>query len=808
MIASSSRGLRLRRRFVAVGVILIFAFAASAVIDIWRSYRYSLAAIDRELGNLSKALAEEAARSFQALEVLLRDIGSWHQANHDKITPEQASATLANFETGLPVEGLYITDAQGALLYSSRPLPPDIVSAQDRALTFIDDRPVVVMSREVQTGGRFAGKVSTLVDLAEFQQLYDAIELTAGNTIGLLRDDGILLARRPPTPDAIGKTFPELSQARDAQAARKQEATLMVSPLDGRPRFVAVASVRNFPFLVMTTRDETVALGPWSEQAVHSAVRTVVLSLLGALVIAALVRQLARADAGEQALREQAALLDLTRDTVFVRDMNDVITYWNRGAEDVYGWSKPEALGRKSHELMQTVFPAPLEEIHAVLSHTGYWEGELVHTRRDGTSVIVASRWSLQRDDNGRPRAVLETNNDITGRKHAEAEKARLEAELRRSQKMEAIGTLAGGIAHDFNNILGAILGYGELAQRKAGEGSAIRDPLDQVMQAGNRGKRLVEHILAFSRSGVGERVPVHVQSVVEETLEILTASLTGGVRLEKTLRGADAAVVGDATQLHQVTMNLCTNAVQAMPEGGVLTVTLDRVEIADRRMLSHGTLPPGAYVRLQVSDTGSGIPPTVLERIFDPFFTTKGVGEGTGLGLSLVHGIVADFGGAIDVSTREGAGTTFAVWLPASGETAAPLADAAGALPHGNGEAVMVVDDERPLVALAEETLAELGYDPAGFDSSLAALAAFRAEPQRYDLVLTDETMPELTGTELAREIRQLRADVPIVLMSGYSGPHLTERAHAAGVCDILRKPLVGRDIAESLARALPERA
>jgi PAS domain S-box-containing protein len=808
MIAGSSRGLRLRRRIAAVGTLLIVAFAGSAVIDIWRSYRHSLAAVDRELGNLSKALAEEAAHSFQALEVLLRDIGTWHQANRDKLSRAEASATLAHFETGLPVEGLYITDAHGALLYSSRPLPADAVSKQDGTLTFIDDRPVVVMSRDVQSGSHSAGKVNALVDLAEFQRFYDAIELGAGNTIGLLRDDGTLLARRPMTPEAIGKKFPQLREALGAQAASKQAAILMVSPLDARPRFIALATVRGFPFLVMTSRDETVALGPWSEQAVHSAVRTLLLSLLGALLLAALVRQLGRSDAGEQALREQAALLDLTRDMVFVRDVNDVITYWNRGAEDVYGWSKSEALGRKTHDLMQTVFPAPIAEINAVLTGTGYWEGELVHTRRDGTSVVVASRWSLQRDEDGRPRSVLETNNDITVRKHAEAEKVRLEAELRRSQKMEAIGTLAGGIAHDFNNILGAILGYGELAQRKAGEASAIRDALDQVMQAGNRGRRLVEHILAFSRSGVGERVPVHVQSVVEETLELLAASLPAGVRLEKALRGADAAVVGDATQLHQVTMNLCTNAVQAMPQGGLLTVTLDRIEITVRRTLSHGPLVPGAYMLLQVSDTGSGIPPAVLERIFDPFFTTKGVGEGTGLGLSLVHGIVADFGGVVDVSTRVGVGTTFAAWLPASGETAAPLADPAGVLPHGNGEAVMIVDDERPLVALAEETLAQLGYDPAGFDSSLAALAAFRAEPQRYDVVLTDETMPELTGTDLAREIRRLRADVPIVLMSGYSGPQLAERAHAAGVCDILSKPLVSRDIAESLARALPARA
>jgi signal transduction histidine kinase/ActR/RegA family two-component response regulator len=385
-----------------------------------------------------------------------------------------------------------------------------------------------------------------------------------------------------------------------------------------------------------------------------------------------------------------------------------------------------------------------------------------------------------------------------------EREREEMQRQLQQAAKMEAIGRLAGGIAHDFNNILGAILGYGELAQKNLDAGSGVRRHVDQVMQAGARGKGLVERILAFSRSGVGERVPVHVQSVVEEALEILSASLPSDLRLEKQLDAGDTAVVGNATELHQLAMNLCTNAVQAMEHAGVLRVLLDRVTVRERRLLSHGTLLPGSYVRLSVSDTGSGIAPAVLERMFDPFFTTKRVGDGTGLGLSLVHGIVADFGGGIDVTTQAGAGTTFTVWLPAAGETARLLAEPAGELPRGNGETVMIVDDQRSLVALAEETVAALGYEPAGFDSSVAALEAFRAEPQRFDLVLTDETMPDLNGVELAREMRQVRPELPILLMSGYSGAQLAERARAAGAAELLRKPLVRRDIAEALARAL----
>jgi PAS domain S-box-containing protein len=810
----------------------------------------------------------------------------------------------------------------------------------------------------------------------------------------------------------------------------------------------------------------------------------------------------------EATLREQAQLLNLTHDAIVVLDMDGTIKYWNRGAEELYGWPAEQAVGKVIQELLQTVFPIWRELIDEEVTRTGRWEGELAHTKRDGSQVVVASRWSLQRDAKCSPVAIMEINNDITqrkrdaeDRKQAEAlvagekrilelvakgnplpeildslcrlveeqasgalasilvvegdrlrhggapslpkaytdaidgaaigpcagscgtavyrgeqvivediatdplwadyrdvalphslracwstpvissqgnviatfamyyreprrpsqrdqaiiehitdlagvaierkltydrlqrsesylaeaqnlshtgsfgwspatddlywsaetfrifeldpanppefarvvqqthpddrafleqtidrarhgkkgfeleyrllrsdgsvkhlqvvarplvdesghlqyvgtvmditqrkraeeaqrvqEREREEMQLQRQQaaKMEALGRLAGGIAHDFNNLLGSILGYGELVQDELGEGGAARRHIDQVMQAGVRGKTLVDRILAFSRSGIGERVPLHVQSVVEETLALLAASLPTEVRLETRLDAAYTAVVGDATQLHQVTMNLCTNAMQAMEQGGVLTVVLERVAVDLRRLLSHGTLPAGLYVCLSVSDTGSGIPPAVLERMFDPFFTTKRVGDGTGLGLALVNGIVADLGGAIDVATQIDVGSTFTIWLPATGEMPVQPAAPTDVLPRGNGETVMIIDDERALVALAEETLAQLGYEPVGFDSSVAALQAFRAEPERFDLVLTDETMPDLTGTELAREIRLLRPEISIILMSGYGGAQLSERAHAAGVIDVLRKPLVRRAIAEPLARAL----
>jgi PAS domain S-box-containing protein len=1609
MSASWPTRRRVRRGIAAVGVALILGFAVSAAVDVRRSYQQALVDTDRELANLSKALAQQANDTVRSSEFVLRSLTAWYQGAGRQADSEQWRVAFALMKTGLPLNGLFVSDARGALLHGSDPLPAELLNGATGAMATLDGHPSVLVSRELRTPGDvLEARVGALIDLREFQQLYAGIALAPGNRILLLRNDGLILARHPDRRGFVGSIYPDLEEAVRSKTQRGAAATLAPTAQDAAPRFFASASVAGTPLVVVTTREEAVALGGWSDQAVRTGMRTVLLLLLSAFLLAALVRQLARFDARESVLCERAALLDQTRDTVFVRGADNVITYWNRGAEEAYGWSRSEAIGRSSHELLRTQFPAPIEKIESELEATGHWEGELVHRRRDGSAVPVASRWALQRDEGGRAIGTLETNNDITdrrlaeqarrdleeqwraafarnptmyfivdaqgallsandfgaeemgyeaselvgrpatdsfveedredfrrnaqacfanvgqrrrwearkvckdgtmlwvretaqavllknravllvvceditqrklgeealraseerfrtllqfsfdvywesdakhrftrhehadgsgeapapgseigktrwevphvepdedawrehratldarlpfrdfelaspmpdgGRRHytvsglpvfdeaghfigyrgvgrniterkraeealrkseaylaeaqrlthtgswaftpttlqttywsdemfriygmdprgrrapgmnealsgfihpddlerfrstfqsawqakadvemehrivleegvvkhlhvigravldatgeiaeylgtavditerkrieaeraahvwflesmdrinramqastdpeqlmsgvldavlqifgsdrawlihpcdpeaqswrvvmeqtrpefpgayaakeaiptspametafrralgaagavqygpddegsvppsvaerfgvrsviamaiypkaddpyvfglhqcaaprrwtaqeerlfveigrrladsltgqlmfrslqeserkleeaqriahvgywesefgsghatlsqeacriiglqpdeldrwkgrlleivhpddrprvlqafgtpadvafselefrvvrpvgevrtvlarrevqqsqpgqarrqfgmvqditelrraeeqrrasetrfrtlvdsaadafflqdesgalidvnrqacislgytreeligmhpasfdpegaldggsirdrlrgeevlsierrhrrkdgtpfpveirlrgftqdgrrffvslardiserqeAEAARTRLESELRRAQKMEAIGTLAGGIAHDFNNILGAILGYGEIARWKLADGRRVDDELDQVMQAGQRAKRLVEHILAFSRSGAGDPGPVHVESVVAEALALIAASLPADVCLEQRLTAGNAAITGDATQLHQVAMNLCTNAIQAMPHGGLLSISLDRVEVAQQRALSHGVLEPGAYVRLEVADTGTGIPPAALERIFDPFFTTKDVGKGTGLGLSLVHGIVTDYRGAIDVATTEGAGTTFRVWLHSAGELSM-RAETVEALALGDGESVMIVDDEKPLVRLAEETLAQLGYDPAGFDSSVAALEAFRAEPDRYDIVLTDATMPGLTGTDLAREIHRLRPTVPIVLMSGYQGPQLTEMAYAVGVCEILHKPLVSRDLGRSLARA-----
>jgi PAS domain S-box-containing protein len=510
-------------------------------------------------------------------------------------------------------------------------------------------------------------------------------------------------------------------------------------------------------------------------------------------------------EAAQQSEKRFRAMIDYSADGIVLDALAKGFIYVSPSTERMLGYT-PEEFARASRydyihpdhiQHRKAAWAEVIQEPEKVVTY------EFLARHKDGSWRWIETTLSNLLHEPS-VQAVVVNFRDITVRKNAEEEKERLEVQLRQSQKMEAMGTLAGGIAHDFNNILGAILGYGELAQKGAPEGSAVRRYLDNVMNAGGRAKSLVERILAFSRSSVGERGPINVQAVIEEAVELLATSLVPGVRLDQRLEAGDAAIVGDATQLHQVAMNLCTNALQAMENGGALEVVLDRAELAQDRRLSHGNLAPGVYVQLCVSDTGSGIPPHVLDRMFDPFFTTKGAGEGTGLGLSLVHGIVTDLGGAIDVRTTVGRGTTFAIWLPTAGEVSVRSAEVATELPRGHGQTVMIVDDEKPLVALAEEILAELGYEPVGFNSSPAALDAFREAPRRFDIVLTDETMPELVGTDLAREIALLRPDIPMVLMSGYSGAPLDERARAVGIREVLRKPLQSKDIAECFGRVL----
>jgi PAS domain S-box-containing protein len=820
---------RLQLGIVAAGVFVTLAFAGSSAYDAWRSYRYSLIATEREIGNMASALAEQTVWSFEAVDLLLLDTARWYRYDIKDIPPERRNIVLAARTSAIPqVRQVVIMDANGDQIYRSRGFSLPNHNVADRSYfiaqrdkpdaglfmsepltTRSEGRAAVVLSRRLEDeAGGFAGVVVANVDLEDLNEFYRAVDVGAGSAVQLLRDDGTLLVRNPRAPQAVGRKFPALA------AGHTDPFDQVMNPIDGRMDFLAVAPVRNTSLKLSVTRDARVALQAWRDETLRVALRTLLVTLLGALTLALLLRQFGRVAKSQWALRESEeryALAmeganeghwdwDVTTDRLFLSPTMKVLDGLQPG-------DAPTSRAAWVNEVPMHPEDRPRFEA-ALRDHfqgsAARFECEYRVRHPDGEWHWVLARGRGLFNAAHEPSRFVGSAIDITAEKQAQTQKERLESQLRQSQKMEAIGTLAGGIAHDFNNVLGAILGYGELALQQSAEKSDLRRYLDNVMQAAERAKLLVERILGFSRSGLGDQTLVNVQSVVNETLELLEASLPVGIRLERRLEAGNAAVMGDATYLHQVTMNLCTNAVQAMHSGGVLEVALERRELGAPRACSRATLAPGEYVRLRVRDTGAGISAADLERIFDPFFTTKGVGEGTGLGLSLVHGIVADLGGAIDVTSEVGQGTCFDIWLAIAGEAVASAAEPAAALPRGHGETIMIIDDERSLVALAEETVARLGYEPVGFVSSSEALRAFQAAPARFDAVITDESMPDLVGTELVRQIRSVRPSIPVLLMSGHAVATLVNRATEIGIDEVLRKPLRSRDIAQSLARAL----
>ncbi len=505
----------------------------------------------------------------------------------------------------------------------------------------------------------------------------------------------------------------------------------------------------------------------------------------------------------EKALRESEeryrTLIDTAREGVWVLDIDANTTFVNQQMADMLGYTSQKMLGRSMYEYLDDANKAVLQK-KLVKRREGHGEQyDLQFCHKDGSKVCCIINASPLFNEEGQVVGSFGMITDVT-------ERQLLRNRLQQAQRMEAIGTLAGGIAHDFNNILGAIIGYSELIEfDMPGDNSRNQRYLEGVQTAADRAKNLVQQILTFSHQAKEERRPVLFEPILKESIKFLRASIPSTIEIRQQLESRDSVVLADPTQLHQVLMNLCTNAAHAMGNGGgELEVTLSDVDIesgSDDPVLEEH---PGPYVRLTVSDTGKGIQPEHVARIFDPFFTTKQPGEGTGMGLSVVHGIVRNHGGTIRVKSKLGKGTKFEVLLPRNELEAIETESLDSAsITHGS-ETILVVDDEEAIVDILEQTLGYLGYKVVAESSSLNALETFRSKPADFDLVITDMTMPGMTGVNLARKIMDIRPDIPILLCSGFCDEITTEEVKAVGIRELLLKPLETANLAEKVRKVL----
>ncbi len=508
-------------------------------------------------------------------------------------------------------------------------------------------------------------------------------------------------------------------------------------------------------------------------------------------------------------------IIETSLDAIIVTDSKGHIIRTNKAYQELVCFSEKELFGKHTAEMSpweEGKYESTSTEMIQVdkeylqstivmieeLLENGYVYNWNIHLlRKDRKLVPVEESLVLLKDINGEPVGGVGIIRDITDRKH-------IEGRLQQSQKMEAVGTLAGGIAHDFNNILGGIIGYAELAQDDLSTNNPVQEYLSGILNSSERAKDLVKQILAFSRKSTEERKPLLVSSIVKEAAKLLKSTTPATIEMKLNINESSGMANADPTQIHQIVMNLCTNAVHSMHEtGGVLGIDLSCIDLKDENIKDVHDLKSGQYIMLKIFDTGNGIDPDTLPRIFEPFFTTKAKEKGTGMGLSVVHGIVKSYGGEIITDSQVGKGSTFTVFLPRVVAEPEKEQETTVVIPQGT-ECILFVDDEKTLLDIGEKMLKSLGYTVIGCDNSLEALEIFEQQVSKIDLVITDQTMPHMTGYELAKRMLKIKLSVSVILCTGYSNTITPEKAEACGIKALIYKPISKNGIAGTIREVL----
>ena len=689
----------LRRWVTIAGVGLIAMIVAADSYEAWQDYRTAVADNQRAQVALCRALAEQTDRMVQEIDLVLTDYAQWRESPQGAQADEQALRDrLRTRFLQLPfIQSAALASRDGRLLASTR---SDLVGdrslqtrevftvperAQDDSLyigkPFIGHRDGTrsfALSRRINApNGEFDGIVVARISFEYLASLYSRVSTTSDTSIRLVRGDGTVLAEYPvdarsmdhlPAADHMLTARPTASE--ESETVHSAAGTLVVA----RNR------IGQYPMTLQVSRSMSDVLHPWLQQEAASAIRTLTLAILAALLLVGLRNALAR------------------------------------------------------------------------------------HERE-------------------------------------EVERRRLERELESVHRAEALGFLAASVAHDFNNVLTAIVGYAELSKKSIAPGSSAATNVERLLSATERARLLVRKVLTFDVHRSVNYQPLLLEPVVDEVLHQIQATLPASIALKVAHAREAVTILGDATEVHQVIMNLCSNAIHAMPDGGTLEISIDLFDVLASRDLALGKLHAGPWVRMSIRDTGVGMAQDHVKTAFEPFYTTRQPGQGTGIGMTVVRNILMRMNGALDVESQLGVGTRMSLYWPRispSNETPRQLAA------DGGGETILIVDDEPELVALAEETLALMGYEPIGYSDPRAAQDAFRRDPGRFDAVLTDERMPSLRGLDLAESIRTIDTEVPIILMTGHRDGEVNARAKSIGISEILDKPLRAEALRMALRRRL----
>ena len=765
--------------------------------------------------NLALALDVQTNQLLTGIDHFLLLIKDQHEGGADRVPLRRLVAPAFASLTSITFIG--VTNDRGDVIDSLQQFAPtNIIDREffkvhqqsdtnrllisEPVLGRVSGRWAITLTRGInKPDGSFGGIAAISIEPRYLTQLFETTQLGPSDVISLVLTNGVTLARRKGGEITFGT---DIAKSQLIAEQRQRPIGTFIGPggIDGELRVFAYRTMRDYPVITTVgTLERDAFAGVRRRRAQYLGVAAV-LSLLVATGVIVCIQLLARNARASQTLREQASLLDKAQDAILVTDLQRRLTFWNKSAERLYGWTSGEALGKVVTSLF---YPdgdaAEVRQAYEDVIKHGEWTGELQPQTKSGRKVVIESRWTLVRDAAGEARSILSINTDVTARRE-------LEQQFYRAQRLESIGTLAGGIAHDLNNVLAPVMmGVGLLRDRVTDAES--KDVLATIAASAQRGAEMVSQVLSFAKGQEGKRVEIRPADLIADVVRIARDTLPKNIDIVTAVDPDLPAILGDQTQCHQVLLNLCVNARDAMPNGGTLRLSADTTSSPPA---SAPDAPPadridGAYVVIRVEDTGTGMPPQLLDKIFDPFFTTKEAGKGTGLGLSTSLTIVRNHGGHIRVHSEPQRGSRFDVYLPvAPAPTLASTIGHSESAPRGKGETVLVVDDEEAVRRVVRSTLEKAGYQVVQAANGREALTVYTEIGSRISAVVIDMTMPVLGGVPTMRELVKMNPNVRIIAASGIHDNEATAKSIGRQVKQFLAKPFTSEMLLRAVNRAV----